>query len=261
MKRPILLPLAALGLLLLAALPVRADYTLMEAINEAGRQRMLTQRIVKSYTQLGLGVADERSRSELRYAMELFQSQLDRLYQVDKLPGVHQQLGQIETIWASFQHLAAGEVDKQRAKALLAMSGVLQSECNRLVTILEKAANSRLGALVNVAGRQRMLSQRLTTFYLMRSWGIEHPALDPGIRNTRAEFRKAQALLRENSLDNLEIVEQLAQIDQDWAWFESALEQPQGERYDLVVMDASEELLHSLEYLVALYEVAADPNL
>ena len=253
------LVLLALILLMPLSALLHADYTLEEAINEAGRQRMLTQRIVKSYTQLGLGVDDERSRAELRYAMELFESQLDRLYQVGDIPEVQQQLVQIEGIWANFQRLATADVDPQRAKALMVVSGVLLAECNKLVTLLEEADGTRLGALINIAGRQRMLSQRLAAFYLMKSWGIDHPAIDPGIRTTQAEFVKSQGLLKEHSLDNLEIIEQLTQIDQDWAWFESAVEQAGDQRYNLVVMDASEQLLHSLEYLVALYELAASP--
>ncbi|HEY5717269.1 MAG TPA: type IV pili methyl-accepting chemotaxis transducer N-terminal domain-containing protein [Motiliproteus sp.] len=249
--------LLLLALLLPFSSQSYAEYTLEEAINEAGRQRMLTQRIVKSYTQLGLGVADERSRGELRYAIELFESQMARLYQIDNLPAVQAQLVQIEGIWSDFHRLATSEVDPQRAKALMLMSGVLLSECNRLVRLLEDAAGTQLGVLINIAGRQRMLSQRMAAFYLMKSWGIEHPALDPGIRNTRAEFVKAQAILKKHPLDNLEIVEQLAKVDQQWDWFENALGLSGGERYNLIVMDASEELLHSLEYLVALYEVSA----
>jgi len=249
--------LLTLSLLLPFSGALYADYTIEEAINEAGRQRMLTQRIVKSYTQLGLGVADERSRAELRYALELFESQQDRLYQLDSVPEVQSQLARIEGVWGSFQRLATSEADPQRAKALMVMSGVLLSQCNKLVSLLEEAAGSQLGTLINIAGRQRMLSQRLAAFYLMRSWGIEHPALDPGIRNTRAEFDKSQAVLKKHTLDNLEIGEQLSKIDQEWAWFTSALEQTGDQRYNLVVMDASEQLLHSLEYLVALYELSA----
>ena len=45
------------GLFLLAghlpAAQAEADFNISEAINKAGRQRMLTQRIVKSYLQMG----------------------------------------------------------------------------------------------------------------------------------------------------------------------------------------------------------------
>ena len=49
------------------------------AIDAAGRQRMLSQRIVKAYCQIGLKVVPEVSRSQLTGAVRRFDAQLVEL--------------------------------------------------------------------------------------------------------------------------------------------------------------------------------------
>ena len=67
--------MAGHALLLLAfvlfGISSQADETalpLQTAINKAGRQRMLTQRIVKAYCLVGLGVSTEQSKAQLAQA-------------------------------------------------------------------------------------------------------------------------------------------------------------------------------------------------
>ena len=47
-----------------------------ETINKAGRQRMLVERIVKTYAQIGLDITPDASRRELHDAVRIFEDQL-----------------------------------------------------------------------------------------------------------------------------------------------------------------------------------------
>ena len=59
-----------------AAEPIK---TMGEAINQAGRQRMLTQRIVKAYCQIGQDIRYDVATQQLSGSAKLFEKQLDQL--------------------------------------------------------------------------------------------------------------------------------------------------------------------------------------
>lgn len=62
---------------LLATTPAPAQVLSSEAaVNKEGRQRMLSQRIVKANCQIGLDVPPEASRAQLQDALSLLESQL-----------------------------------------------------------------------------------------------------------------------------------------------------------------------------------------
>ena len=72
--------LVSLLLFFIFALPVQAEITsISSAINKAGRQRMLSQRMVKSYSMIGIDVQREAAQEQLTKAIDLFELQLHEL--------------------------------------------------------------------------------------------------------------------------------------------------------------------------------------
>jgi len=244
--------LVSIGLLISSS--VKAEqYPIEEAIDDAGRQRMLTQRILKSYVQVGLGMQPLQSEEELQEAVALFESQYQRLHQWQHEPRVAEQLERLGRLWQVYKQRTLGSVNTAEAQKLLGISESLLSESHRLVLILQDIAATPDVELINVSGRQRMLSQRMAKYYLLSSWGIDTPAISDKMDEVRAEFAAGLVLLESNTYANAEIYDRLARIKSDWAWFNSAIQQQGSERYDLVVMDASEQLLWQTELLTDLY--------
>lgn len=251
-------------LLTLALLPAYggaargADLTVAAAINKAGYQRMLSQRIVKSYLQLGLEVLPDVSALQLRQAVEEFDANLAQLKGFAPNAAIRGGVGKLEAAWQPLKAAATAPVDRQRMADILAHDARVLAAAEQLTRQIEDYGGLPLGPLVNTSGRQRMLSQRLAKLYMLRAWGFENSVIRTDLRDTGAEFVRALARLQAAPQNNYEINQELDAITLQWTWFQSALEQ-EGEyrSFLLVVADAADSMLFSLDNLTLRYEALA----
>ena len=250
--------LALAGMLLLGVdLAQSADLAIAQAVNKSGRQRMLAQRIVKAYLQAGQGITPEASRRQLHDAVHLFETQLVELRKVTLDEGSKSSMARLERSWRPFKTIALGTLDRGGAERLLALDEELVAAAHELTLVLQNLSGSLAERLVDISGRQRMLSQRLAKLYLMRAWGMESPYSAREIGSARAEFDGALATLRSARENTGEIKRELDAVALQWEWFQNALGLDGAASYGLIVVNAAEAILGSMEVVTGLYEKLA----
>jgi hypothetical protein len=246
-------PWLLLCALLLAGGAAAATVDEAQLIDTAGRQRMLTQRIVKAYCQVGLQVTPEVSRAQLAAAVTRFDGQLATLADNVSSAETRDAVTQVGKLWRGFKQVARGRVSRDGARMLASRSEGLLKASQSLVLLLERDAGTAVAKLINTAGRQRMLSQRLAKLYMLRAWGIDAPSLQDDIDATAHQFTGALATLRAAPENTAAIRRELEAVALQWEWFRSAIELQGAESYALVVADASESILNSMDLITAKY--------
>jgi hypothetical protein len=225
-----------------------------QIVNIAGRQRMLSQRIAKAYVQVGMGVTPELSRRQLGDALVLFERQLTQLRHSAPDTQSRQSLASLEKLWRRFKGAAVGSADRKGAETLLGMDGELLAAAHELTLALQSRFGVSKTRLVEMAGRQRMLSQRLAKLYLARGWGIDATAAARELGSAQVEFDGALATLRSAPENTAEIKKELDAVALQWEWFKNALTMEGAASYGIVVAHASESILNSMELVTSLYE-------
>ncbi len=200
----------------LFAAQAQADFNLSEAINKAGRQRMLTQRIVKSYLQMGQDVRYRVASKHLNESVALFELQLSQLKAFTQDPETQRGLALVEKLWTPVKTIATGPVQREQAEALRESAEKLLVAAHQVVLMLADQSSNNQGHLVNIAGRQRMLTQRMGNLYMLMSWKFENDVYTQDYQTATQEFEKALQELNNANENTPPIKELLTQVNQNW---------------------------------------------
>ena len=167
---------SSLGLSATSLLAHAQITSLNEAINKAGRQRMLSQRMAKAWLALGQGIEPKRAERVLYESMALFDRQFVELKAYAPNPEIKATYNAQEGQWADYKAALVGNVpDRSAAPMLLGLDAKVLKLAHQGTLELEQYSGKAVGKLVNMAGRQRMLSQRTAKFYLSQRWGANVP--------------------------------------------------------------------------------------
>ncbi len=209
-------------------------------INLAGRQRMLTQKMSKEMLLVAKGIEAEANRASLAKTAELFDTTLKGLQNGSDELGlpptehavIRRQLGKVEGLWQSFhavvkQVVSGGDVDIAKVAEL---NLPLLKNMNTAVRLYEKeagkATGKSAGVVINLAGKQRMLTQKMSKEILLVA--LQHDADNnkSNVRNTASLFDRTLKGLKDGDADlelpktdDATIRTQLDKVNELWGAF------------------------------------------
>ncbi len=213
------------------------------AINIAGRQRMLTQKISKSVFLLATIGQNAEVKQELNKATALFSTSLNNLLNgnaSENIPpapdsAIKQKYQEIKNLWknqftpeihkiSTSDNIASMKTDLNNIAKL---NLTLLKECNNAVTLYVNSAkaNGIEGASqqINIAGRQRMLSQKIAKEAFMYAAGIDATQAQTNVKKTMDLFDESLQALKNGSakmnlpaMKNEKALSQIQAIKTDW---------------------------------------------
>jgi AmiR/NasT family two-component response regulator len=226
-----------------------------EAVNRAGQLRMLSQRVVKLYALRVAGDEAAAPADELAAARAQVQERLERLGQTLSRPTFGDLLDATLQAWSGLDAWLRRPVDRTRLAEVDAAAERLLQSAERLTHALEVASPLAALEVVNRAGRQRMLSQRLAKQALLAALGPEPLATQAAAAAVQT-IEAFEATLRHLGSAPLGSPEQRAALDragEEWREMLGGVRDAADAAGRRTLAVASDALLARFEELTATY--------
>lgn len=223
-----------------------------EAINRAGQQRMLSQRLVKLYALLCSQTDADAAGALMRQSVLRMEDNLKTLEKTLSAATYGDLLQSARAGWEPMRRLLDGPPSAGQLAALDALAETLLAQADALVGALETSGLTPTVHVINVSGRQRMLAQRMAKQALLAASAPGEAAA--AMAATAKLFEHGMAVLTAAPLSTSEIRDLLREAQQAWASLQAAAPKAGTAAGRRQVAAASEELLALFDRLTQAYQ-------
>jgi Type IV pili methyl-accepting chemotaxis transducer N-term len=146
---------------------------LSNAINRTARCRMLSQRAVKAYGLVALKLNTENTKPVLVRTIKEMRETISEVDSYNRGRSFASSRAEFSAQVLPFLNVLASEPSLGKLQAISAQSNQVLDSANAMVIVLESFAGSPMSKLINVSGRQRMLTQRIAKNYVLQEAKVD----------------------------------------------------------------------------------------
>jgi AmiR/NasT family two-component response regulator len=216
------------------------------AMNRAGQQRMLSQRLVKLYALACSGTEAASAALLMRQSVARVDENLANLDKALSAATYGDLLAAARTGWEPLKQTLSAAPRAEQLEQLDTLAEAMLHQADALVAALEGSGLAATVGVINVSGRQRMLSQRYAKCALLGK--------ADNLRAAASAFEEGMAALAEAPLTSSQIRQGLGDARDAWVRLQGGVRQADKPAGRLAIASASEDLLALFDQLTDAYE-------
>ncbi|MCU7876732.1 MAG: type IV pili methyl-accepting chemotaxis transducer N-terminal domain-containing protein [Candidatus Thiodiazotropha sp. (ex Lucinoma borealis)] len=234
-----------------------AKVDLAEAVNKAGKQRMLSQRIAKAYFFLGNNVRRDKAKKQLKKSIVEFKKNHTELKAEISNQGVQKMLVFVDIAIEDYVDLVGRPYNQENAAFILDLSETILEASQDIVVKIEALSNVEKPKIVNISGRQRMLSQRIAKYYIAYQAGFHDKDHISQLETAVKEFESALAILKAEKINSPQINAKLATVTRLWQIIRSFFLDIETGGLPVTVFATTDSIMDSMNTVTGLYVKAS----
>lgn len=243
-----------------------------EILNKAGSERMLTQRMAKSYIALYLGTDVRTHKDELDGAVLLFEKRLRELKAIRISARYAKRIEKVNTLWSKYKNLVQSRPTKENILLLLEENNTILEACDLVTKEVEWYANrfadrnglyqmnASIVHLENRSGQQRMLTERVLLYFLANHALIgSNTKFDKELNLALEHYQTNLTALMGATENTPEIDYRLILLSKEWEALSTSCGQKEKDFSNIEkVLKMGKGLLEAMEEITKNYEVLID---
>ena len=194
----------------LSAMEIKSD---AEAMNNMGKLRMLSWRILNNRARIGMDSTYGDPKEELKKTVTDFNEIVKALNIYVKDPKVKEKLKVIEERWKVMQASLNTKLKLSDATTYYDKTVALKKTANDAVNMMGKGKNIVTGK----AGRLRAVSQALSALYSLKTWGMKDA--DKDIVEPMKSFRDSLDFLKKDPATDSEMTKIIQKLEKTYLFF------------------------------------------
>jgi hypothetical protein len=225
----------------------------IKLINIAGKQRMLSQRIAKDYLYVHKNIAMSKTEKELQISLKEFFDSHNILVHSIKSEEIKNLLAFVELSSNDFNQTIHKSFTLDNAQLILDLSESMLEGSQYILNSLKNSIKQEESKIISIAGKQRMLAQRIAKYYIAYQTGIKDENTVRSMRQTVTEFNQNINILLKHKQNTPLIQKKINEVNKLWKIVHKFYNNIEKGGLPLIVFNTTNKITNKMNEITQLY--------
>jgi len=225
----------------------------VKLINLAGKQRMLSQRIAKDYLYVHKNIAMSKTEKELHISLKDFFDAHEILVHSIKNEEIKNLLAFVELSSKDFNQTIHKAFTLDNAQLILDLSESMLEGSQYIVDSLKDSSKQEVSKIIEIAGKQRMLAQRIAKYYIAYQAGIKDENTVRSMKQTVTEFNQNLNTLLKHKENTPLIRKKINEVNKLWKIVHKFYNNIEKGGLPLIVFNTTDKITKKMNEITHLY--------